>query len=214
MSHERIAPENPQTALDAYFAAFPLLKLVTTEIPCSLPTAAGGTPGDPGSFARYRELWRWTERLLRRSITLASKLHDLGRTQDDETSIWALFVHYRACSAHWPPSFRPRHRSAVLVLQLRAFILRARALSPAEVKVKAPRWISAARSAIQEYRTLLNISTTFPRAGERNTKVEDFVDLCVAVWEADGAVGEYAGWVIDVSQMCLVVVVVVLTQDA
>lgn len=30
-------------------------------------------------------------------------------------------------------------------------------------------------------------------------KVEDFVDLCVAVWEASGAVGDHAGWVIDVS---------------
>jgi hypothetical protein len=28
--------------------------------------------------------------------------------------------------------------------------------------------------------------------------VEDFVDLCVAVWEAAGSVGEAAGWVIDV----------------
>ncbi|KAL0066998.1 hypothetical protein AAF712_005987 [Marasmius tenuissimus] len=55
-----------------------------------------------------------------------------------------------------------------------------------------------ARSVIQEYRAILNVSTTFPKAGERNHKVEDFVDLCVAVWEASGGVGEYTGWVLDV----------------
>lgn len=45
---------------------------------------------------------------------------------------------------------------------------------------------------------MLNVSTKFPRAGERNVLVEEFVDLCVATWEASGAVGEHAGWVLDV----------------
>ncbi|TCD70384.1 hypothetical protein EIP91_003737 [Steccherinum ochraceum] len=198
MSHERISPDEPQTALNAYLSASSLLKAIASDIPCSLPLQAGGVAGDPGSFARYRELWRWTERLLRRAIILSAKLSDLSQSQDDGHSIWALFGYYRTCSAHWPATFRPHHRSTVLVLHLRALILRARALSPAALKTKAPRWISMARSAIQEYRTILNVSTVFPRAGERNVKVEDFVDLCVAVWEADGAVGEYAGWVIDV----------------
>ncbi|KAH8105236.1 hypothetical protein BXZ70DRAFT_919975 [Cristinia sonorae] len=197
MSHERISPDDPQTALKTYLTASPLLKTINDEIPCSLPSQAGGAAGDPGSFARYRELWRWTERLLRRAIILASKLHDLGQSPAEGDSVWILFGYYRACSAHWPPTFRPNHRSTVLVIHLRALVLRARALSPADVKIRAPKWVSTARSAIQEYRTLLNTSTTFPRAGERNVKVEDLVDLCVAVWEADGAVGEYAGWVID-----------------
>ncbi|KAL4247865.1 hypothetical protein ABKN59_007479 [Abortiporus biennis] len=87
---------------------------------------------------------------------------------------------------------RPEYRSTVLTIHLRALILRAR--SP----LKPPRWISGARSIIQEFRGILSVSTHFPRAGERNTRVEDFVDLCVAVWEADGAIGEYAGWVLDV----------------
>ena len=45
---------------------------------------------------------------------------------------------------------------------------------------------------------MLDITTKFPRAGERNVLVEEFVDLCVATWEASGAVGEHAGWVLDV----------------
>ena len=51
---------------------------------------------------------------------------------------------------------------------------------------------------IQEYRSVLDVSTRFPRASERNVLVEEFVDLCVATWEASGAVGEHAGWVVDV----------------
>ena len=61
-----------------------------------------------------------------------------------------------------------------------------------------PSWLPEARSVIQEYRSVLNVSTKFPRAGERNVLVEEFVDLCVATWEASGAVGERAGWVLDV----------------
>ena len=45
---------------------------------------------------------------------------------------------------------------------------------------------------------MLNVSTMFPRAGERNVLVEEFIDLCVATWEASGAVGEHVGWVLDV----------------
>lgn len=188
MSHEKVSPSEPQEALDAYLSVSTLLKTIGSEIPCSLPSKTGSIGGDPGSFVRYRELWRWAERLLRRAIILAARLNDL----DDEGSpIWTLFDHYRSCSAHWPPSFRPLYRSNILVLHLRALILRTRIS-------KFPRWTTTARSIVQECRSLLSVSTVFPRAGERNEKVEDFIDLCVAVWEADGAFGEDAGWVIDV----------------
>jgi hypothetical protein len=66
---------------------------------------------------------------------------------------------------------------------------------------KLPRWLHSARAVIQEYRAILSVCTRFPRARERNVKVEDFVDLCIAVWEASGAMGGYAGWVIDVSPL-------------
>ncbi|TFY78584.1 hypothetical protein EWM64_g5428 [Hericium alpestre] len=62
----------------------------------------------------------------------------------------------------------------------------------------APAWLPAARRAVREYRDILSVCTHFPRAGERNIKVEEFVDLCVAVWVASGASGEHAGWVIDI----------------
>jgi len=63
-------------------------------------------------------------------------------------------------------------------------------------------WTSVARSIAQDYRAILSASTRFPRAGERNIRVEEFVELCVKVWEASGAIGEQAGWVIDV-RICM-----------
>ncbi|GLB40656.1 putative tetratricopeptide repeat [Lyophyllum shimeji] len=59
-------------------------------------------------------------------------------------------------------------------------------------------WLTTARAVVNDYRAILNACTTFPRAGERNVRVEDFVDLCVAVWEAGEAGGEGTGWVLDI----------------
>uniref|UniRef100_A0A8H7XRF8 TPR-like protein n=1 Tax=Psilocybe cubensis TaxID=181762 RepID=A0A8H7XRF8_PSICU len=59
-------------------------------------------------------------------------------------------------------------------------------------------WMNTARSVAQDYRAVLSVSTSFPRAGERNFKVEEFVELCVKVWEAGGAIGEQASWVIEI----------------
>ncbi|PPQ63641.1 hypothetical protein CVT24_004415 [Panaeolus cyanescens] len=67
-------------------------------------------------------------------------------------------------------------------------------------------WLSTARSVVNDYRAVLTHCTKFPKAGERNTKVEEFVELCVAVWEAAGAAGASGGvgntagasWVIDI----------------
>ncbi|KAF8966758.1 hypothetical protein BDZ97DRAFT_1938402 [Flammula alnicola] len=78
-------------------------------------------------------------------------------------------------------------------------------------------WCIAALAVVQRYRAILNASTSFPRAGEKNVKVEEFAEICVALWEAgwvcggdgDGKGAETgagnsidedlgAGWVIDI----------------
>ncbi|GBE85832.1 predicted protein [Sparassis crispa] len=208
MSYEVISPDDPQTAFNAYLTASSLIGYVASEVPASVPQKAPATPSagmmSPNTFSRYRELWRWVERLLRRAIILGSYLCDVRQTEQEGGVLWKLFDHYHTCSGHWPPTFRPELRSTIAVLHLRAFVLRYGRLTspdysePASGSDKRHRWISAARSVIQEYRAILSISTQFPRARQRNVRVEDLVDLCVAIWEADGAVGEYAGWVIDV----------------
>lgn len=197
MCHEKLHPENPELAIQSYATAIPLLNVVECEIPCSLTAQAF-----PYSFSQYRELWRWAERLMFCAITLLARARHLD---DPEGLIWNLFTHYESCSTHWPPAFRTSHRSIIAVLHLRALIIRFRAPSPVIPSPslqpeKAPQWLNTARSIINEYRTVLDKSTHFPKAGERNVKVEDLVDLSVAVWEASGAVADRAQWVIDVSK--------------
>ncbi|KAI0370661.1 hypothetical protein BV20DRAFT_1052115 [Pilatotrama ljubarskyi] len=201
MAYETLNASDVQRAFTAYYAASPLIANVVAEIPTYVPPAPAAGPGsaDSSSFARYRELWRWVERVLRRAIILCARICDVSRTDGENGALWQLLQQYHACSAHWPPPFRAEQRSAIAVLHLRALILRARAgPAPKAGAGGSHRWISTARSVVQECRAILSVSTSFPKAGESNTKVEDLVDLSVAAWEADGAVGEYAGWVIDV----------------
>lgn len=198
MCHEKLHPENPELAIQAYTAAIQLLIVIEYEIPGSL---AAQTP--PSSFSQYRELWRWAERLMFRAVTLLARTRHLD---DPDSLIWNFFTHYESCSTHWPPTFRTSHRSIIAVLHLRALIIRFRAPSslvtpsPSPQSEKPPQWLNTARSIINEYRTVLDKSTQFPKAGERNIKVEDLVDLSVAVWEASGTVADRAQWVIDVSE--------------
>ena len=202
MAYETLHPNEPEKALSAYLLASPIIANAVKEIPAALPaTSSVPTPGlDSSTFVRYRELWRWTERVLRRGIVLGARLCRVECSDWAANAFWRMLDQHHACSAHWPPTFRPEQRSTIAVLHLRALIVRARAAPiPKPGADRSHRWINTARSVVQEYRAILNANTKFPKAGERNVKVEDLVDLSVAAWEADGAVGEYAGWVIDVS---------------
>ena len=191
MSHEKLFHSDLEGSFQIYATAFPLLATLESEIPRSVSTT-GSHNLNFSSFVQYRELWRWVDRLLWRSIAIAARI------SSDDATLSSLFQRYQSCSAHWPSTFRPEHRSTVAVLHLRFLISRAQpVLSSSNSHLKPPSWLSAARSVIQEYRFVLSSSTRFPRAGEQNLKVEDFVDLCVAVWEASGAIGEHAGWVVD-----------------
>ena|ERR1700722_12567102 len=196
MSHEKLDADNQHKALAIYGRALPLLKTIETEL-TSLPNpipASGKGPGkfDFTSFTVFRELWRWVERLLWRAIVIAARIR-----QD----LWMWLSHYSSCSKYWPADFRADHRCAINTIYLRALILSPPSSSTVNRDLgKPPPWLQTARSVVNEYRALLTVSTQFPGAGERNVKVEEFVDLCVALWEASGAIGEHAGWVIDVSQ--------------
>ncbi|KAG1743800.1 hypothetical protein EDB19DRAFT_1697006 [Suillus lakei] len=194
MCYEKLS--QPKKAIQAYSSALPLLSSIESEIPRTLTH----THSSSASFDNYRELWRWTERLMFRTISLLSRFCCLD---ENDGLIWTMFTHYHACSAHWPATFRTGHRSAVAVLHLRALIIRYQTSSTTATpnssfqSAKPPQWLSTARSVIQEYRTILGTCTTFPKAGERNVKVEDFVDLCVAVWETSGAMSDGVRWVLD-----------------
>lgn len=213
MSHEKLFPNEPRKALKTYAASFPLLTVVETEL-ASAPVPSSSGKIDFSSFTRFREIWRWVERLLWRAIVLGSRVfnihHDHKHTSCREPdSLWTWLEHYSSCSVYWPSNFCTSHRSTISVIYLRALVMRygtdASALDNANARLKPhpPQWMHTARSVIQEYRAILNVSTKFPNAGERNYKVEDFAEQCVAVWETSGAVGEYGGWVLDVCRFIL-----------
>ncbi|KAF7305491.1 hypothetical protein HMN09_00801900 [Mycena chlorophos] len=197
MALEKLYPSEPDKALTIYSSALPLLAITESElISSSAPISSSGKLNF-ASFTRFRELWRWVESILWRAIALGSRTSDLNR-EDTHNTLWTWLTHYSTCSAYWPSNFRTNHRCAISVLYLRALVLRNATPTPPADLGKPPPWLHTARSVIQEYRAILSVCTRFPKAGERNYKVEEFVDLCVAVWEASGAVGDYAGWVIDV----------------
>jgi hypothetical protein len=212
MSLEKLSPADTSTILSVYLSATQALPTIEGNVSLSflpnsqhLPSSGTIKVINP-SFTRYRELWRWVERLLRRAIIVASRTCSLNGEQ--ESVLWTLFSQYQTCSTYWPQTFRARHRSTVSVLLIRALVLRARLAehlpfalhahfrpSNSDVPVTAS---TVARRAIQDYRDVLNASTRFPKAGERNDKVEELTDLCVAVWEAGGSKGSDAAWVMDV----------------
>ena len=221
MSHERLSPSEIQTALKAYGNALPLFSYLQSEFTQkSIPKSSGLL--DFTVFYQLRELWRWVERLLWRAVVLSSRTTLIYVEGEPEPQLWRWLDHYATCSSYWPATFRTDHRSTVYSLHLRALVLKNGIMCPSPLHLsKEPRPAgpspftptatapssapitqsdlhSAARSIVQEYRAILTASTRFPHAGERNVKVEEFVDLCVAIWEAHGATGEQAGWVIDV----------------
>jgi hypothetical protein len=213
MSLEKLSPTDTSTILSAYLSATQALSTIQgnfslTFPPNSLHSPSSGTVHviNP-SFMRYRELWRWVERLLRRAIFAASRMCSLNGEQ--ESILWTLFSQYQTYNTYWPQTFRAKHRSTVAVLFIRALVLRARLTehlpfilhahfrsANSDVPVTPS---TVARRAIQDYRDILNASTRFPKAGERNVQVEELTDLCVAVWEAGGSKSSDAAWVMDVS---------------
>lgn len=103
---------------------------------------------------------------------------------------------YSIYSCHWPANFRPTCRSAVYTLYMRSLCLCPPGAAPTGFTKQG--WREDARRVALDLKSILDVTTTFPRAGEVNHRVLDFVDLCVAVWEKGGAREKDAAWVVDV----------------
>lgn len=198
MSMEKLHPESPERALETYNTALPLLAMASNQMEWSASTSdthsANTSSLVNSAFSSTRELWRWAERTIWRGVVLSSKSGDIS-DRSTKTGLWAWLEQYSTCSLRWPPTFRPRHRATVCMLHLHASVLSAHATTSTR---PTSQWLATSRAMVTDYQSVLNASTKFPKAGERNIKVEDFVDLCIAVWEAGGASGDQAPWVIDV----------------
>lgn len=178
MAHEKL--KNPTEALASYEFALPLLDEL------SVPPANSTSPATDPSFIKYRELWRWTERLLWRVSVLASK----------HSSIHAALTYlrrYNSFTLYYPALFRAGHRGVLTVLHLKALV---NIISEGKPRLS---WVTEARTLVEAYRVVLADCTNFPKAGDRNRKVEEYCDGLVAVWERIGLDGMDSRWVIDVS---------------
>lgn len=217
MAYENIHPTSPDRAIQAYNVALPLItNLLNDFIPQTTRTSpASSVPSSTSflAFTQHRELWRWVEAIIWRSACLLSRVSPV-HDEDDLGMLWSWVKQYTLCTTIWPPDFRTQHRSTISVLYLRALVLRAQGRGPSsptfnDAQQRHPyrdghleesqEWMLSARSLVNSYRAILSVSTKFPVAGQTNVKVEDFVDLCVAVWEAGGSAPDQAAWVTDVS---------------
>ncbi|KAG9088376.1 hypothetical protein FS749_002215, partial [Ceratobasidium sp. UAMH 11750] len=169
MAHERLL-DGTAAAL-AYEAALPLIAAFVPR------------PGEKGAFEERRELWRWAEMLLYRASVVSATY------QSSEDALRLMKV-YCVVAVHWPASFRPHHRATLYTLYIRTLCLTGTRGTPT--------WRDDARRTANEMRAVLGSTTAFPHAGEVNSKVLDFVDGCVALWEAGGEEEEDATWVVDI----------------
>jgi hypothetical protein len=62
-------------------------------------------------------------------------------------------------------------------------------------------WYAECRVLAEEYRRILEVVTKFPKAGDQNTLVNDFVDMSIAIWERGGCDEAQTDWIIDVSPL-------------
>jgi hypothetical protein len=147
------------------------------------------------NFDSHREAYRWISKALCRGAILT------GRTGDIDPCLRFLRT-YHLLSQSWPGSFRPLQQQLMLNLYMRAL----RVSYPASklavpqkgykwfltgkeemgVGTSAEIWSREMRSVLGHGKTLLTVTTSFPKAGDVNVPVETFVNECVVLWEKGG----------------------------
>ncbi|KZO97334.1 hypothetical protein CALVIDRAFT_563124 [Calocera viscosa TUFC12733] len=180
--------KNVPAALRAYEAGIGLLE----DLGFSKPVNAAQRIE---AFGQYRELWRWAERLLWRAAVVSARISSISNALQ-------ILRSYHLCSQWWAAAFRPFHRARSYSLFVRAICFSCpldpetnTILSNATMSLSS--WVTEAKDVLHEYKNILQATTVFPRAGQVNTKVVDFADLCMAVWERGGESEDEAPWIID-----------------
>lgn len=120
-------------------------------------------------FADYREACRFfSTALFRAAILSARQPGRAGQTL-------AILRTFHAYSAPWPPAFRPVQRQKMLILYLQTL-----SLSP----LARRQWEKEALRALGNGQTLLEQTTTFPRAGSVNHPVILFCQHAMQLYTA------------------------------
>ncbi len=194
----------PQQALECYCAALTLLLQIPdfqrahafAFLSDTPPSTTQASPRTAPAFPAYRESLRWISTALCRGAVLSAR-----GAQHDVTLRWLR--DYHAFAHAWPASFRPRQRMFMLNLYMRAL----HAACPADRHALVPPeyqwstqinlgetatgsahqiWTREVRQAMQHGQELLAATTSFPRAGEVNGPVTDYIKGCVALWQKGG----------------------------
>jgi tetratricopeptide (TPR) repeat protein len=188
----------------------PLTDTFLVNLPATTQGLTGAkvlpTPARPAStratptFLSHREAHRWVATALTRATIISARTKDLNRTT-------RLARTYHVISKMWPTTFRSSQQAFMLSLYLRALHAghagsRSGTASSAEVDwlvcdipnsissnvrgTKSQLWSREWIEAVKEGKRLLSETTTFPRAGQTNWKVQRFVEDAMDVWERAG----------------------------
>ncbi|KAJ9108884.1 hypothetical protein QFC21_000205 [Naganishia friedmannii] len=160
-------------------------------------TPLEGSALNNSAFTSLREAHRWISRALCRGSVLAAR--------QPHVDVTLRFVRsYHAIAQLWPSTFRPSQRSFMLKLYLSAlhnsyishpssraspgfqwfvFPMPSTILPNGTV---AQLWSREAVAAMEQGRILLGQVTEFPKAGNINWRVVEFMQACVRLWERSG----------------------------
>ena len=197
LCYEKRVPVDNEKALTAYSKA--ISRMATIQF--SKPTGISPThhiwqshpPPSPSNdiFTSYRELHRWSQLTLFRAVVLSSRMCSLM-----DTIQVARQHRHHSVAGNWPVTFRNQHRIIVLNLHLRALI---RISCQRKDGSGITERMNEAKAVANDYKSLLEYSTRFPKAGERNEQVEEFTHILFAFWSANGFRPEWSDWIIEVS---------------
>lgn len=171
------------------------------------------------TFMGLREAHRWVARALCRGSVLAAR--------QPHVDVTLRFVRsYHAIAQLWPSTFRPSQRSFMLKLYLSAlhnsyiphpssraspgfqwlvFPMPSTIMPNGTV---AQIWSREAVTAMEQGMVLLGQVTEFPKAGNINWRVVEFMQACVRLWERSGYQQSVASQAIKVNtiRFCLFLV--------
>ncbi|WWD09042.1 hypothetical protein V865_007162 [Kwoniella europaea PYCC6329] len=199
LSYELAQNPDYQKSIQSYLLTIPLLQSLSSyNLPT--PTYLSNQTSPKATFDPQREVYRWISTALTRAAALSAR--QPHPTTQDSQNILRILRTYSAFSSSWPPSFRPIQRQRMLSLYLRA--LESSYPSPRQPPSESPllystivpsttsaraSWSKEVIETIHQGRTLLQSTTSFPRAGSINRPVTEFSELAVSLYSKSAELG-------------------------
>ncbi|WWC66660.1 uncharacterized protein I206_100564 [Kwoniella pini CBS 10737] len=201
LSFELAPQPNYDRSIQSYLQTIPLLQSLSSHT-LPLPSYLTNQPSPKSPFDPQREVFRWISTALTRAAVLSSRQPDPA-SQKIQSTLRVLRT-YHAFSASWPATFRPIQRQRMLLLYLRALQASypssrspvAEPLLLFSSSSTSPRfsarsmWKKEVLEIIHNGRSLLQSTTSFPRAGSINRPVTEFTELAVGLYSKSAELGK------------------------